>query len=455
MTVRRRSVIEGGLGLTALALSRPGQAQTPVVLRLRSYADIQVIDPGFTRASPEGDISRCLFRSLVAFEPGTAWKWTMDAAQTIEQHDPLTVAFTLKPGIQWTNGFGEMTADDVKYSYERLADPAAKSPYRNDWARLDRVDVTGPLSGVIRLKQPFAPLWWSTLPWSSGLILCKAAMEKIGGRVTTEPPAVCGPYVLEEWQPKQRPLLARHPAYTGPRPAADELHLLPIEDEKTAELAFASKELDYTATSVASLPEFKKSPPVGSKLIIRPSLAYVWVGMNVAAPPFDDIRVRRAVQKAIDVESVLDAAYFGAAERSTGIIAPGLIGHRDITPPARDLAGARKLLAEAGKAAGFACTMDVLNTAKFVTAAQVIQANLAELSIAMQINVHDSGTYWSLGDQTKGDGWKRLNLTLQRFTMAPDPSWATAWFLPSQIGTWNWQRWDNPEFATLHEQALS
>ena len=454
MAIRRRTVL-GGLGVAGLAKALPARAQAASVLRVRSYSDIQVIDPAFTRASPEGDIGRCLFRSLVVFQPGTAWKYTLDAAESIEQRDPLTVAFMLKPGIQWSNGFGEMTAEDVKYTYERVADPAVKSPYRNDWAALDQVEVTGPLTGLIRLRRPFAPLWWSTLPWSAGLILCKAAMEKAGGRFTTEPPAVSGPYLLKEWRPKQRTILARNPAYTGPRPAYDELHILPIEDEKTAELAFASKELDYTATSVASLPDFKKAAPAGSKLLIRPSLAYVWLGMNTGAAPFDDIRVRRAVQKAIDLDSVLDAAYFGAAEPATGIIAPGLIGHRAITPPPRDLPGARKLLAEAGKASGFACTLDVLNTTKFVTAAQVIQANLAELSIAVQINVHDSGTYWSLGDQSKGDSWKRLNLVLQRFSMAPDPSWATAWFLPSQIGTWNWQRWDSPEFAALHDKALA
>jgi len=453
--ISRRGFIEGGVGLgLGAALPHESRAQATGVVRVRSYADIQVIDPAYTRAAPEGDIARCLFRSLVAFKSSTTWEWAPDAAETIELVDPLTVRFTLKPGIKWSNSFGEMTAEDVKYSYERIADPANKSPYKNDWAKLDQVEVTGPLSGVIRLKQPFAPLFWSTLPWSTGFIMCKVAMEKAGGRFTTEPPATNGPYLLKSWQPKQRTILVRNPDYDGPRPGFDELHVLPIEDEKTAEIAFAAKELEFTAVGAASLPTLKASSPPGSKLLVRPSLAYVWLGMNVEAAPFDDIRVRRAVTKAIDVDAVLDAAYFGAAERANGIIAPGLLGHRSVKPPERDLAGARKLLADAGKSAGFSCTLDLLNTAKFVAAAQVIQANLAEVGITVQINVHDSGTYWSLGDASKGEGWKTLNLTLQRFTMAPDPSWATAWFLPSQIGTWNWQRWNNPEFATLHEEGI-
>jgi peptide/nickel transport system substrate-binding protein len=248
--------------------------------------------------------------------------------------------------------------------------------------------------------------------------------------------------------------LVRNPDYTGPRAEFDEVHVLPIEDEKSAEIAFASKELDFTATSVSSLPTFRSKPPAGAKLVVRPSLAYVWVGMNVAVPPFDDIRLRRAVQMAIDVEAVLEAAYLGSAERATGIIAPGLIGHREKKPAPRDVAGAKKLLAEAGKSGGFKCNLASLNKTERLSAAQVIQANLAEIGIEVQINMHDSGTYWSLGDQSKGDQWKQLNLLLQRYSMAPDPSWATAWFIPAQIGVWNWERWDSPEFGELHQKAL-
>jgi peptide/nickel transport system substrate-binding protein len=80
--------------------------------------------------------------------------------------------------------------------------------------------------------------------------------------------------------------------------------------------------------------------------------------MNVDNPALQDSRVRQAIQKAVDVDAVLEAAYFGVAERSTGIIAPGLAGHRDITPPARDLEGARALLEEAG-AQDLALTLDI------------------------------------------------------------------------------------------------
>lgn len=445
----RRTLLATGAGL---AFARRAGAANGA-LRVRSYADMQVIDPAFTLAAPEGDIARCLFRQLIQFKSATDWTWELDAADSIAQTDNLTVAFTLKPGIAWTGGFGTMTAEDVKYSFERIADPAVQSPYRNDWSALDHVEVTGPLSGVIHLKRPFAPLWRSTLPWTAGMIVCRRAMQAAGGRFTTAPPATCGPYLLKSWQPKQRTVLARNPAFSGT--AFDEIDVLPIEDAKTAELAFESGELDVTETSVGSLPQLRKAPPAGAALVVRPSIGFTWIGMNVAVPPFDDIRVRRAVQRAIDVPAILEAVYFGAAERATGLIAPGLLGHRDARPLARDMKTAKTLLQQAGRAGGFSCALDILNTADWSTAAQIVQANLAELGIDVQINLHDSGTYWSLGDQSKSDTWKRLNLLMQRYTMAPDPSWATAWFVPSQIGVWNWERWNSPEFGALHEKALA
>ena len=451
----RRHVLAGSAGLwvaTALA-PRAANAQGTSVLRVRSYGDIQDFDPAFSKAAPDGDVARCVFRSLIAFKGGSSWDWQLDAAAEIKQVDPKTVSFTLKPGIKWTGSFGEMTAEDVKYSFERVANPAMKSPYKGDWATLDNVEVTGPLSGVIHLKEPFAPLWLSTLPWTAGLILCKKAMEASNNRFTTSPPATCGPYLLKEWRPKQETILVRNPDYNGPKPAYDEIHIRPIEDEKTAEIGFEAKELDFTGTSVSSLPKLKTSPPAGSKVGVYPSLAYVWLGMNVDVPPFNDIKLRKAVQKAVDVDAILQAAYFGAAERATGIIAPGLLGHRDIKMPPRDLEGAKKLMAESGKS-GVKATLAILNKTERLSAAQVIQANLAEIGIEVQIDAHDSGTFWSLGDQSKGDQWKQLHMVLQRYSMAPDPSWAVAWFLPSQIGVWNWERWNSTEFDQLNTKAL-
>ncbi len=389
---RRWLQAAGGLGAAAALGPRAGAAAGAArVLRVRASADLQVLDPAHRKGQPEGDILRCLFPRLIEYRTGDRWGWRPGAALMIEPDGPARVRFRLRPGIMVTGGFGELSADDVKFSYERIADPAQQSEYRDDFAALDHVEVVDKDSGVIVLKEPFAPLWTSTLPSASGCIVSRKAVMQAGGRFTTQPPATAGPYRIKAWQPKQRLTLVRNPDWQGEPGGFDEIRMLPIEDEKAAEIAFEAGELDYTAISVSSIPSYRTAPPPGVRLVEKPSLDYVWLGMNTAAPPFDDLRVRQAVQRAVDVDQVLEAAYFGVATRATGIIAPGLIGHREklLGDPRPDPEAAKALLAAAGLAGGFACTLDIEAKTERLLAAQVIQANLAAVGITVEINQHD------------------------------------------------------------------
>jgi peptide/nickel transport system substrate-binding protein len=255
------------------------------VLRVRSATDLQVLDPAHRKGQPEGDILRCIFPRLIEYRTGEEWGWRLGAAEMIEQDGPTRVHFRLRPGIRFTGGFGEMTADDVKFSYERIADPAQQSEYRDDFAALEQVEVLDRYAGAIVLKQPFAPLWTSSLPSASGCILSRKAVEKAGGRFTTAPPATAGPYLIEEWRPKQRLTLARNPDWRGDTGGFEKIRILPIEDEKAAEIAFEAGELDYTAISVSSIPSYRDGEVPGVRLVEKPSLDYVWLGMNTAAPP--------------------------------------------------------------------------------------------------------------------------------------------------------------------------
>ena len=450
----RRRVLQGmAAGLTAGLTPRVALSQDGKILRVRSYSDIQNLDPAYRKAAPEDDIMRSIFVGLVGMKAGDEWAWELDGASSIEQVDPTHIAFTLRDGLKWSDGSGPVTADDVKFSFERIADPKMESPYAGDWAALDHVEVKDDRSGVIVLKQPFAPLWSVGLVFGSGRIVPRKAVEAAGGKFETKVPAQAGRYLLKEWLPKQRTVLVRNPDWPGEPAAFEEVHVMPIEDEKVAELAFEAGDLDYTWVAVSSIPRYKETPPKGGALQVKPSLAYVWLGMNQEAPPFDNPKVRRAVQHAIDVPAVLDAAYFGAAEPATGIVAPGLIGHREKNLYGYDPDKARALLKEAGFENGFEATLDILNKTERLSAAQAVQALLADVGITVTIQPHDSGTYWTLGDEKSGDAWKRIQLHIGRFSMQPDPSFATEWFTPDQVGVWNWERWRSPEFGKLHAAA--
>ena len=452
--VSRRSVLAGAGALGAASLAFPNMAisQDGKVLTVRSYSDLQVLDPAFWVSLPEADIIKSIFAPLVDNTAGDQWSWRPVAVSSIEQLDDLTLAFTLRDNIGFTDGFGQMTAEDVKFSIERIVDPANESPYAGDWSALKEVEVKDKLSGLIHLKNKFVPLWTTTLPTAASCVLSKKAVMELGGKIGTEPVAQSGPYLLDEWVPKQKTVLKRNPDWAYEPGGFEEIHILPIEDPATAELGFEAGDLDYTWTAVSSLPRLKENPPAGSVVEEKPSLAYVWLGINQDNEALQDIRIRRAIQHAIDRETVVDAAYFGAASVANGIIAPGLPGNRDGVTYDYDPDKARALLEEAG-ATNLFVTLDILNQSERLTAAQVIQANLADVGITCEIKQNDSGTFWTLGSKD-GDYFMNLQLVLSRFSMNPDPSWATVWFTPEQVGVWNWERFDDAEYKALHEEGL-
>ena len=426
------------------------------ILRIRNYSDILTLDPAFTKSKNEDIINECIQNKLISYKPGDEWGWQPMAAEYIKQVDPTHIEFKLKPGIMFTNGFGEMTAEDVKYSFERIANPETKSPYAEDWAVLEKVEIKDKYTGVLVLKKPFAPIWMTSLSGISGTIMSKKAMASVDEKFSTNPPACSGPYFLKEWKPKQVTILARNPEWKGPQPDFDEIHFFPIDDEKTAEIGFEAGDLDFTRISISSLEQYQANPPKNSTIVNKPSLYYSWIGINADNPMLKDVRVRKAVQMAVDIPSILEAAYFGQADAATGIIPPGLLGHRSKTmvAPNADPEGAKKLLAEAGYADGIDLTLDCLNKSTIVTQAQVIQANLAEAGIRLKVNVHESGQFWVLGSEKEmKEKVKDIQLITNRFSSQPDPYWYTMWFVSEQVGVWNWERFSNPEFDQLHAEA--
>ena len=448
--VSRLSRKIGVVGLTALVfLSGSINIAKSAELNVRLDSDFTTLDPAFWQSGADYTMINVLFPKLIEFKSGSDWEYELQAAESIEQVDELTIKFKLKPGLMWTGDYGEVTTEDVKYSYERYINPELDSPIIGDWLPLKEVEIVDKYNGIIHLKEPFAPIWWSTLPYTSGAIVSKKATEKAGGKFTTDPGATAGAYKIESWTPREKTVLVPHDGWNGPKQGFDKIIIRPIQEPKSAEIAFEAGEIDITEISIGSVPTFRKQLPEGGVLDVRPTADYTFVGINIANDKLSDPRVRSAIKKAIDIDAILEGAYFGVPDKSSGLVAPGLVGHTGATPEPRDVAGAKALLAEAG-VSGLSLEIDVLNNAEFVTAAQIIQANLGEIGINLQINQLDSGAYWNVAADRK----EELQLTLIQYTSPPDPSWSTQWFLREQKGIWNWVWFDSEEFDDLHYAAL-
>lgn len=454
----RRELLKNSAFLAAIAALgiKPDQvlAQAGDVLKVRMEADIQVLDPGYMIGGAETTVQfACLPRLAQPVKDANGfWGWApSEYVEKLTEDDPTHISFTLKPGFMWSGDGGELTAEDVKFSFERML----KSDWALRWPTLDKVEVKDKYSGVIVLKTPFASTFQMGVSSESGTIVPKAVVEKLPDmKFTTELPAHCGPYMMTEWTPKQKTVLKANPDWKGTKPPFAEVQFINIEDISAAELGFEAGEVHITTVLPTTAARYAATPPKGSKVTNQPGPFYTWIGMNTQHEKLKDIRVRKAIQRAIDVKSILDAAFSGTAPLAHGIVPLGIAGNRTESKYSYKPDEARALLAEAG-VSGLAIDFKTLNEAYRITAAQIVQANLADVGITLNIVPVDPGPFWNLGLESKGEDWKTLEMWWMRFRTSPDPSDAMQWFVKSQVGVWNWERWSDPEFEEIWTKGLA
>ncbi len=433
-----------GLPLTSIVQAAGGR----LVVRLDE--DLKNLDPAYRTGAIEVNVLRAVGQGLVKFKPGST-EWENDAAAEIKQVDDKTIEFTLQDGLKFTGSYGELTADDVKFSFERFTQPdkaGKKVDYADDWAALDSVEVTGKLTGKIHLKTPSPAVWLIALADGSGTIVSRKAFAELGDKAATTPIG-SGPYIFKEWVPRDHFTLTANPDFKGEKPFFSEIIGKPIAEDKTAQLALQAGEIDFARLDPAVAKDIGSAP--GIKVQRLSAIDYVWIGPNIEKKPFDDVRVRQALRLAIDVPAIIAGAYNGAVEPAYALEAPGILGHwADAPKRARDIEAATKLLADAGQGGGFTTRLTVLNTAVAQATAAIVQANLAEIGVTVEIDALDEGAYWAYG---KDNASKDLELVLIEYRGKFDPGFQTQWFTSDQIGTWNWQRWASPEFDALHKQG--
>ncbi len=457
MTTRRELLRNSGLLAAIAALGiKPEQvlAADDGVLKVRMEADIQVLDPGYMIGGAETSLLyACTPRLAIPVKDDKgAWTWApSEYVEKITQDDDTHISFTLKPGFMWSDNLGEVTADDVKYSFERML----KSDWAARWPTLEKVEVKDKQSGVIVLKAPFPATFLMGIASESGSILPMAALEKLPDKkYTTQFPGQCGAYTMVEWTPKQKIVCKVNPDWKGTKPVFSEVHFINVEDANAAELAFEAGEVAITGVLPATAARYLKQLPAGAKLTNQPGPYYTWIGLNTQHEKLKDIRVRKAIQRAIDVNSILEAAYGGTAKPAHGVVPEGVLGHRSESKFSYNPDEAKALLAEAG-VSDLSLEFKTLNETYRVTAAQIVQANLADVGIKLDIIPLDSGPFWNLGLESKGEEWKTLQMWWMRYRCSPDPSDAIQWFIKSQVGVWNWERWSDQEYEDLWTKGLT
>ena len=413
-------------------------------LRIERYEDIQNLDPAYqTAVAREFTVNNCLYNGLVKYKEGT-WEVVPDLATHWEiSADGKQVTFHLRKGVQFHKGFGEMTAEDVKYSIERIVNPDNKSPEKPNMAGVIGVEVVDNYTAKLILDGPNSRLFASTLPMNPGFIVSKKAVEQMGREKFASNPIGTGPYEFVSWEPKKKVSLKVFDAYWGKEPAIKNISFIPIADITTCETALKTGEIDVGRISLLNIEAFKKNPDL--KVMTYPDLKYWWIGFTFTKAPTDDIKVRKALRSAINVDSILQAAFYGVAPRAKSMVAPGILGYWKGAPLYEpDLARAKKLLKESGHPDGIKATIQCYNDVT-KTIAEVAKADAAKAGIDLEISMQEPGAFNEANQ--KGT----YNLFIDTWSSAVDAGYTMGWFVKDE--TWNITHWKNDEFDQLLTQA--
>ena len=432
--------------------STSGGGEIGETLRVRLVGDMTNVDPAFfADTSVDEPIMSCVYEGLVTYKPGAEeFEVVNQLAESLEPSaDGLRYDFTLKKGIQFHGGFGEVTADDVKFSYERIADPKLEAPYAGDWIALKEVEVKDKYSGTIILKEPFSALLHSTLPVTSGYVLSRKAVEEMGEKHATSPIGT-GPYEFVKWTPKQSIRLKRFKGYkTGfVEQPWKEIVLVPIPEDNSADIAVETGDLHFGQIGLASAERFGSNDKFGT--FNRPTLGYLCIGMNILSPKLKDINVRKAIRSAVDVPAMLEAGFAGSYDRANAVIPESMgMGYwADAPQYDRNLDEAKGFMKQAGVNAlelKYAYTEEPGAN----EVAEILQANLGEIGIKVKLDKTDEGTFYEIGKNLR-----ERDLSWVSYETQPDPSFSMVWFTCEQFDQWNWSYWCSKRFDQLQAQGL-
>ncbi|MFZ5708436.1 MAG: ABC transporter substrate-binding protein [Pseudomonadota bacterium] len=417
--------------------------------------DVATLDPAIGYDWQNWSMIKSLFDGLMDYVPGTTTLRPGLAESYKISEDGLVYTFKLRAGVKFHNG-REMTAEDVKYSLDRVTNPATQSPgagFFGSVAGFDKagegglsgVEVVDPLTVKITLSRPDAT-FLHVMALNFASVVPKEAVDAAGADFGKKPVGT-GAFRLAEWTLGQRLVFEKNPDYWRPGvPFLDQVVFEVGQEPVVALLRLQNGEVDVPGDGIppAKFTEVMADPAQAGRVVIGGQLHTGYITMNVKTPPFDKVEVRRAVNMAINKERIIQIIN-GRAVPATQPLPPSMPGYTEgYAGYPYDVEGARKMLADAGLPDGFETDLYVMNTDPNPRIAQAIQQDLAAIGIKASIqslaqaNVIEAG-----GAGTAPMIWSGGMAWIADF---PDPSNFYGPILGcagAAEGGWNWSKYCN------------
>jgi peptide/nickel transport system substrate-binding protein len=392
----RAALLAAAMAVAAPVIMPSAQAQPKTTLTVGIAAqDIGQLDPHFAVSTIDRIVAAWMFNGLVRFPPGSndPAKLEPDLAESWESSaDGRTWTFHLRHGVQWQQGFGEVTADDVVFSLKKAGNPKT-SAFASELRPVQTIEAVDPYTVRLVLSENVPNLLGIVTNYSQGFIVPKKAVEQRGDDFKRNPVG-SGPFAFGSVTPNQSLELKANEAYFRGAPKIKAISYRFMPSDASRDLAFQNGELDlnYGRADQAWVNRTKALPHTIVDIFEPAEEAQLH--LNTTVKPFDDIRVRQAVAYAInrpelvswrgkdvsrEAQSVVPRGYLGFTADN------GLVGH--------DIAKAKELLKEAGYPNGLTVKMIQSQLPEMLTAAQVIQAELKKAGINLDLQVVEHATF--------------------------------------------------------------
>ena len=378
-------------------------------------------------------------------EPDLAESWT--------QHNDTTYVFKLRKGVRWhpkppVNG-RELTADDVKYTYERFL-TITGNPNKPVLEYVDRIEAVDKYTVKFTLKEPnawFLDLLASTSTW----IVAKECVEKFGDLKKVESVVGTGPWMLERWEPNVKLVYVRNPNYFVPGlPYADGVDMLIDKDPSSRLATWLSGKTDFGPEYQHAV-RWLDAPLARQRKPGLQTAEYTWLtsgatGFSSLTRLFGDLRVRRALGRATNVAEVFESLASSHVHWTPNPIVPAAFAEWSIPidqlgPEGKKLyefntGEAKRLLAEAGHPNGFKTTVEAAAAVygpDFDDFVQITLKNWKAAGIEGDLKLKEYGAYISSTIFGKFDG---MFIGL-RGAWADPEAYFYRWFMPGQpLNVW-------------------
>lgn len=335
----------------------------------------------------------------------------LDMAEKWEQVNETTYRFTLRKGLKWQNiapvNGREVVADDIVYSFERQRTPGfANSSIIAD---LDKITAVDKYTVQMTTKAPSSSFVIAVANGYSSVIVAKEAVEAGGGDLKKGPNIGTGPFILIDIKGGVGVNYKANPDfYEAGLPYIEKMEVVQVADQAASLAAFRTKKVDYRAVNVKESETLMKEVPTLVSVKTK-----VWTstqeGIKVSKPPFNNLKVRQAINKAINRQEMTDTIMFGRGWFSQGFPLPGpdwMLDEAVLKENYKqDIPLAKKLMEEAGFKDGFKAQMKVAASygSEYVSRAEMAKAYLAQIGIDVNLVIlPDAGSYTE-GVLTKGE----------------------------------------------------